>query len=120
MAKSLIKDLMDQGDEDGAEEELERQERARRRRSLPPAQRRKAQRDAARDTMAWDLPTEVIGAIRDLSGDCDVSQSQIVAYILVDWLNRHAQGEVSLPPRSEWEPTRGRYLWKIPIPELER
>jgi thiamine pyrophosphate-dependent acetolactate synthase large subunit-like protein len=102
------------------EDEAEYQRRAAKERRKSPSERRKYKRDASRTKAGWDLPPDIIEAIQDLSSDNDISQSQIVGYILADWLNRHAEGKASLPPKGDWEPTRGRYLWKIEIPELKR
>jgi hypothetical protein len=118
---SPVRALMGSDDDEGTlQDEEKRQARRRKLRSLTPGKRRKVLRDEQRKTMAYDIPEEIIQAVRDLSGELDISQSQIVAYALVEWLNRYQSGETELPPKSAWQPTRGQYLWKIEIPPLKR
>lgn len=102
-----------------AEEELKRAERAAKVRKMKPAARRKAKRDAARGKMAYDMPKDVIQAIRDIAGEEDVSQSNLVAYILADWVNAYDAGEVEIDQSEKESARHPRWLWKLAISELD-
>jgi hypothetical protein len=93
---------------DSIEPELEAQLGARERRR---AQMRKAQRPKA----TYDLPTKLIERVKEVAEKEDVAQSDIVAWALGEFLERHAAGEVDLVAHKEY--TRSlRVMYKLQLP----
>lgn len=79
-------------------------------------ERRKARaRKAARPKATYDLSTKVIDQVKRVAAEEDVSQSDIVAWALTEFLDRYREGGVELAPHKK--PTRSlRVLFKLELP----
>ncbi|MBM3189690.1 MAG: hypothetical protein FJZ90_13315 [Chloroflexi bacterium] len=55
--------------------------------------------DAAHPPVSYRLPKEIHRQAKQVAAQEGVPVSQLVAYILADWLRRYERGEVSLPVR---------------------
>jgi len=58
--------------------------------------RRAASAKAKRPKATYDIPLAMIEAVQKAAGREGVSQSDIVAYALAEWLDKYAAGEVDL------------------------
>ena len=83
---------------------------------LEARERRKARaRKAARPKATYDLTTKVIDRVKQVAAEEDVSQSDIVAWALAEFLERHKAGGVDLAPHKK--PTRSlRVMFKLELP----
>jgi hypothetical protein len=126
MPETLINRLMHGDEEDEEEEsaiaEVERRDRTAQVRKLSGDQRKERakirRRRQKKGTMTYDLPNEIIEAVREASSELDISQSNIVALALVEWLNRYSAGEIDFSEELEVSRTP-RFLWRVPIPPLD-
>jgi hypothetical protein len=75
------------------------------------ARARKAQRPKA----TYDLSLALIEKVREVAGQEDVSQSDIVAWALIAFLERHAAGEVDLDAHKT-AATSLRFAFKLEFP----
>lgn len=84
------------------------------------AQQKKARRDAARtgSKMAYDMPSDVIEAIREIANEESVSQSNLVAVILANWINAYRTGDVQINEAQRIPARHLRWLWRIEIPDI--
>jgi hypothetical protein len=85
---------------------------------MTPAQRRKAKADAQRSKATYDLPEEIITAIREIAKQEDISQSDLVAELLVRAVNIYRAGELVLDKQKQ--PARSlKWLYKLDISPLD-
>ncbi len=99
------------------QQELARQEQAEKRRQMTPAQRRRAAADAKRSKATYDLPSELVEALRQIAAKEDVSISDVAAEFLIRAVNDYLAGTLSL--HGQKRPTRSlRVGWKLELSEL--
>ena len=107
-----------EGAGDAVEEEKRRIAQQEKWRRMTPAQRRKARADAKRTKATYDLPEDVIAAVRQAASEEDVSQSDLVAELLVRALNAYRAGALVLD--NQKVPARSlRWLYKLDISQLD-
>lgn len=81
--------------------------------------RKAAQRKAERPKATYDLPLALLDAVESAAAEEDISKSDIVAWALVEFLERRARGEVDLEPHKR--PARSlRVECKLELPEKWR
>ncbi len=86
-------------------------------RKMTPAQRRKAQRDQARNRVMLDLPATLETVLDAMAGDLSVPKSQAAAFLMILGLHSVAQGTVN--PRDCRRPSRSmRYDYALNLPTI--
>jgi len=87
---------------------------------LSARERRKAKaRKAERPKATYDLALALINEVREVASQEDVSQSDIVAWALIEFLERYTAGEVDLGEHKKAARSL-RFAFKLEFPEKWR
>ena len=104
----------------GVGEIFDEADKRRKHKKMTPGQQRKAKKDAARtgSKMAYDLPSDVIEAIRAIAKEESVSQTNLVAVILDHWVNAYDAGEIEIDQETKVGARHPQWLYKMEIPRV--
>ena len=99
--------------------ERTRAKRAKEVQKIAPDKGRKAAKDRKRGRMAYDLPQDVIEAVRAIAKQENVSQSNLVGVVLAEWANAYTAGEIEIDQEKRQPSQHPRWVWKLDIPGID-
>jgi hypothetical protein len=83
-------------------------------RTMTPAQRQRAQRQARRKSVTYEMHADLVAIVREIADAMEISPAAVVNRLLLDALRRYADGEIDF--EDYLEPSRSpRYLWVVKI-----
>ncbi len=84
------------------------------RRAMTPAQRQRAQRQAQRKSVTYEMHADLVAIVREIAEAMAISPAAVVNRLLLDALQRYADGEVDF--EDYLRPSRSpRYQWVVEI-----